>query len=213
MLVTPKRRQTHYIPLIYLHISNKEKRTYPFNLFAVKRRWTEKYKPLCFWSQKTTEALYTIDLPPCISKKEIGDASFFLIRYETALDRKIYAIMLLRPKDNKGAINHCSTTMHFESNKEKGKKKRLIFPYSLWNSFGQKNIYHYVCKAKRRQTFYIPLIYLHAFRIRKTETENVSSFFICCETALDRKTYTSMLVRLKDSKRAIHHWSIFMNFE
>ena len=49
-------------------------------------------------------ALYIIELRPCISNKEKGNNSFFLIRYETALDRKIYTIMLLRPKDDKRAI-------------------------------------------------------------------------------------------------------------
>ena len=54
-----------------------------------------------------------------------------------------------------------------------------------------KHIYHSACtcKANRRQTRYIPLIYLHAFRIRKKEKGNISFFLIRYETALDRYQY------------------------
>ena len=54
----------------------------------MKRRWIEKHIPLCLWVQKTTNALYTNDLASCISNKEKANVSFFLIRDETALDRK-----------------------------------------------------------------------------------------------------------------------------
>ena len=207
----------------------------------------------------TTKALNTIDLHPCISNKEKGNVCFFLIRFETEMERKTYTIMLVRPKDDKRAIYHWSTARRFEW----GKRKCLFFPYSLWNGVGQKYIYHYACKTKRlqrrnilliylhefgirknekgdvsffliamkrhwtkhiyhsastckanrRQTHYIPLLYLHEFRIRKKEKGNVSLFLICFETTLNRKTYTRILVRLKDDKRAIHHWSTSMHFE
>ena len=76
----------------------------PFSSFDMKRRWTEKHTPLTLQGQKMTNVLYTIDLPACISNKEKGNVSFFLIRYETALDRKIYTIMRLRPKNDKRYI-------------------------------------------------------------------------------------------------------------
>ena len=75
-------------------------------------------------------------------------------------------------------------------------------PFSLFamKRFWTENIYRYACKVKRPEARYIPLIYRHAFRIRKKEKENVSFFLLRYETALDRKTYTIMLVRPKDDK-------------
>ena len=184
--------------------------------------------------------------------------------------------MFARPKDDKGAIHHWFTLMHFEW----GKRKYLIFPNSLWNGIGQKHTYHYGCKVKRRQTRYIPMIYLHAFRIRKQEISPFSLFtmerrstekhyasmwdqkttkalysikrlwtkkkkhtsfqrrqtryipliylhvfrirkkrkrllfpYSIWNGDWQKKTYTIMLVRPKDDKLAIYHWSTFMLFE
>ena len=91
-----------------------------------------------------------------IKKKEKGNVSFFLIRYETVLDRNTF-------KDQKttNALYNIDLPPCI-SNKEKG---------------------------------------------------NASFFLIRYETVLDRKTYTIMLVRPKDDKRAIYHWSTFMPFE
>ena len=73
--------------------------------------------------------------------------------------------MLVRPKDHKCAIYHWSSSMHFKYRE----RIRLLFPYSVWNGDGQKNIYHYACKAKEWQSRYVQLIFIHAFRIRKNE--------------------------------------------
>ena len=114
MFVRPK-DDKRYISLIYRHAFRKRKKeTSPFSLLAMKWRWIEKHIALCFWGQKARNGLYTIDLFPCISNKEKGNVSFFLIRYETVLDRKTYTNMIVSPKDDKRAIQHWSTFMHFE---------------------------------------------------------------------------------------------------
>ena len=164
-----KRRETRNIPLIYLHafrIKKKKKGYIYLFLICYETALDRKHIPLCLWGQKTTNAQYTIDLPPCIS------------------------------------------------NKEKGKRKCFLFPYRYETAL-DKHFYHSACNVRpnRQQTRYIPLIYLHAFRIRKKEKGNISFFLIRYETALDRKTYTNMLVRLKDDKRAIFHCSTSMYFE
>ena len=89
----------------------------------------------------------------------------------------------------------------------KNEKGNVSFSVIAMKLHWTKHIYHSacICKTNRRQTRYIPLIYLHAFRLRKKEKRNISFFLIRYETALDRKTYTNILVRLKDDKRAIHH--------
>ena len=76
-----------------------------------------------------TNALYTIDLQPCISNKEKGNVSFFLIRYETALDGKTYTIMRVRPKDDTRL--YTIDLPPCISNNEKGKWKCLLFPHSI----------------------------------------------------------------------------------
>ena len=141
-----KRRQTRYVPLIYLHeFRIRKKETSPFSLFATKRHWTEKHIPLCLWGQKMTNALYTIDLPPCISNQDKGNVSFFLIRYETELDRKTYTSMAC--VQNTTNVLYAIDLLPCISNNENG--KCLLF--SLWNGVGQKNIYHFACKTERRQ--------------------------------------------------------------
>ena len=57
--------------------------------------WPHKHNGICFSVQRHL-----------ISNKEKGNISFFLIRYETALDRKTYTIMLVIPKDDKRAKYH-----------------------------------------------------------------------------------------------------------
>ena len=96
------------------------------------------------------------------------------------------------------------------SNKKKGKWKYLLFPYSLWNGIGQKNIYCYACKAKERQTRYIPLIYLHAFPIWKMET---SPFSYSILYVIEQKNIARTRVRPKDDKRGKYHWSTSVHFE
>ena len=101
--------------LTYINARRKRKKeTSPISLFAMKRRWTEKHIALCLWDQKTTNGKNIIDPPPCIWNMEKGNVSFFLIRYEAALDRKTYTIMFVRAKDDKRAIYHWFTSMHFE---------------------------------------------------------------------------------------------------
>ena len=126
--------------------------------------------------RKTTMALYTINLPPCIANKGKWKSKRLLFPHSlwNGIGQKTYIIMLVMTKGDICAIYHWSTSMHFEW----GKRKSLLFPYSLWNGTEHKIIYHYACKAKRRQTRYIPLIYRHAFRIRKKEKGNVSFFLI-----------------------------------
>ena len=141
--------------------------------------------------QKTTNTLCTIDLPPW------RNVSFARICYETALDRKTYTIMLVSPKDDKRAIYHWSTSMHFRI------RKTETSPFSLFamkRHWTEKHC-QYACKANRRQTRYIPLIYFRAFRRTKKEK------------ALVRETYTVLLVRPKNDKGAKYHWSNSMPFE
>ena len=61
------------------------------------------------------------------------------------MDRKTYTIMLVRPKSEKGAMYNASTSMRFEY----GKRKCLLFTYSLWNGIGQENIHLYACKGNK----------------------------------------------------------------
>ena len=78
-----------------------------FFLFAMKRRWTEKYMPLCFYGQKTTNALYTIDISSRLQK----------IKYK-CLEETHYVKMLLIVQ----VINALDTNAmySFYSNKGKG---------------------------------------------------------------------------------------------
>ena len=121
-----------------LRIRKKEMST--FSLFDIKWRWTEKHVPLCLWGQKTTKALYTIDLSTCISNKDKCKRKYFLFTYSqwNGIWQNIFSIMLVRPKDDKWAL-YCTTDLPpFSSNKEKGKGKCLLFPHSIWNGVGPK---------------------------------------------------------------------------
>ena len=102
-----KRRQTRNTPLIYIHIFRiRKKDMSPFSLFAMKRHWPEKiYQYACKPKRRQTRYTPLIYLHAFRIRKK-GNVSFFLIRYETALNRKTYTIILVRPKDDKCAIYH-----------------------------------------------------------------------------------------------------------
>ena len=76
-------------------------------------------------------ALYTIDLPPCISNRKNRNVFFFLIRYEKALDRKSFTILLVhvRPTDGKRAVYQSYFHAFRMRKKEKGNVSFLLIRY------------------------------------------------------------------------------------
>ena len=184
--------QTRNIPLIYIHIFRiREKEMPPFSIFGMKRHWPERIYQYAFKPRRRQTRYTPLIYLHAFRIRKKGNVSFFLIRYETALNRKTYTIILVRPRDDKRAIYHWSISMHFEV----GKKKREISPLSLFamKRVGQKTYIIMLVGSKddkrnvsfllirnetkmdkknnkktfRWQTRYIPLICRHAFRIRK----------------------------------------------
>ena len=154
-----KRRQTRNIPMIYPHafrISKNKCLLFPYSLWngigqnkiyqyacKAKRRQT-RYTPLIY--------LHAFR----IRKKEKGNISVFLIRYETALDSKIFTIMLVRPKGDKGAIYQWSTFMVTEN-------EILVS--------GRNSLCYYAYRPSV-QMHYVQMPCLHVIRIRENEKGN-----------------------------------------
>ena len=139
-----KRRQTRNIPLIYIHAFRiRKKEMSPFSLCAMKRHLTEKIYQYASKAKRRQTRYTPLIYRHAVRIRKKGNVSFFLIRYEMEMDRKTYTIMLVRPKDDKLAIHHCSTSMRFEQ----GMRKREISPFSLFAMKRRwiENIYHYDC--------------------------------------------------------------------
>ena len=139
LLCEAKRLQTRYTPLTYRHAFRiRKKEIALFSLFAMKQRWTEKHLPLCLSGQKTTKALYTIDLPSWLQKLKYKCLEeLIMLLYLSSMCTNAYIqmpclhVIRIRKKENGNELGKRKWKRKWLRKNEKGKTKKVttLYPY------------------------------------------------------------------------------------